>query len=94
VLCPGIIKTDIARKAAEREPFEGTQRSEAQTFVNGILVDTVQRGIDPSEVAERVLDAIRDEQFLILTHDHHADAITDRAESLANLELPPIVDYT
>lgn len=94
VLCPGIVKTDIARKAADRPAFAGTERSEAQEFVNGILVDTVQQGIDPAEVAERVVAAILDETFLILTHDHHADSITDRAEALANLELPQIVDYT
>ena len=64
-------------------------------FVNGVLVDTVDgHGIDPSLVADRVVAGIRSEQFLILTHDQHADAICDRAETLANLELPPIVDYT
>ena len=94
VLCPGIVRTDIANKAAAREPFPGTVRSEAQAFVNEVLVDTVRHGIDPDDVARRVIDAIRDEQFLILTHDGHSDAITDRAETLANLELPPIVDYT
>ena len=94
VLCPGIVRTDIARKAAERAPFPGTVRTEAQAFVNEVLVDTVQRGINPADVANRVVDAIRDEQFLILTHDQHADAICDRADTLANFELPPIVDYT
>lgn len=95
VLCPGIIKTDIANKAARRDASPGATPSDAQQFVNGVLVDVVnEHGIDPSLVAERVVDAIFDEQFLILTHDHHADAICDRAETLANLELPPIVDYT
>jgi len=93
VLCPGIVKTDIARRAAERAPAVGAT-SEAQTFVNGILLDTVRQGIDPAEVAGRVVDAILEERFLILTHDHHADSITGRAEELANLELPTIVDYT
>lgn len=94
VLCPGMVKTDIARKAVEREPFEGTERTGSQSFVNEVLVDVVEQGIDPSLVAERVVAAILEEQFLILTHDHHADAICDRADTLANLELPPIVDYT
>ena len=95
VLCPGIVKTDIARKAAAREPLQGTTTSEAQRFVNGVLLDIVdEHGIDPNLVADRVVDAIRDETFLILTHDHHAAHITDRAETLANHELPPIVDYT
>ena len=78
-----------------RDSRPGATPSEAQQFVNGVLVDTVDgHGIDPSLVADRVVAGIRSEQFLILTHDQHADAICDRAETLANLELPPIVDYT
>lgn len=95
VLCPGVVKTGIADRARDRAPLAGTTTSDEQRFVNDVLVDIVDTaGIDPAAVAERVLQAIRDEQFLILTHDHHTDAITARAEELANFELPTMVDFT
>ena len=94
VLCPGIIKTDIATRACDRDPFPGTERSDDQAFVNQLLADMVDVGLDPMFVAGRVVEAIRVEQFLIITHDHHADYILQRAAALSRRELPPIVDLS
>lgn len=94
VLCPGMIRTPIAEAVLNREPLPGTTLTDDQAFVNQILADVVATGIDPSHVADCVLNGIRDETFLILSHPHHAGEITKRAQHLAALELPPIVDYT
>lgn len=95
VLCPGIIKTPIAHTARDRGPQPGTDTSDEQRFINDVLVDIVDEGgLDPSVVGDRVVSAIRDERFLTLTHDHHAESIAARAHELAELQLPTIVDYS
>ena len=53
-----------------------------------MLAELLGEGIDPSDVAGMVVDAIRAERFLVLTHPHHAEAIRLRAEQLIAGQLP------
>ena len=47
------------------------------------LVEMIAGGITPSEVADQVVAAIRAEQFLVLTHDHHrADVLAAELDSV------------
>jgi NAD(P)-dependent dehydrogenase (short-subunit alcohol dehydrogenase family) len=94
LLCPGIINTNIALDAQDRPAREGVDSPADQQFVTDLLVDMVHRGKDPSMVAGLVVDAIRTERFLILTHDHHAGYLRDRGEDLANGEIPRLADYS
>jgi NAD(P)-dependent dehydrogenase (short-subunit alcohol dehydrogenase family) len=94
VLCPGIVATHIAERAAARPTKTGRPLAADQQFVTDLLNDMVPGGMDPADVADRVVDAIRAERFLILTHDHHAASITARAAELADRQLPSVVDYT
>ena len=94
VLCPGIISTNIATTAKERPNETGVDLGGDQSFVTDLLVDMVTNGKEPAEAAEAVVNGIRSEDFLILTHDHHADFIVARAADLAARRLPAIADYT
>ena len=93
VLCPGIINTNIARDAQERPAREGFRSPADQTFVTDLLVSMVDEGKDPAHAAACVVDGIRAEQFLILTHEHHAGYIVDRARDLEARALPALADY-
>ncbi len=94
VLCPGIVSTNIATRALHRPEETGRPLTDDQRFVTEMLIDLVPTGLDPAEVAGIVLDGVRAEDFLILTHGHHADSITSRAAELTTRALPSVVAYT
>jgi len=94
-LCPGMVRTGIADDVDAHRPVDlRTDATADQAFVNEALVEVTRQGIDPSEVARMVVDAIWDETFLLLTHAHHAQPLRDRAEELAAGRLPPRGDFT
>jgi len=92
VLCPGIINTrifssgrnrpDDAWAAGERpdEPVAATRIQEGDAFF--------AHGLPPEQVAEQVLQAIRDEQFWILTPDVPFDRISERTEGIVSMTNP------
>jgi hypothetical protein len=45
-------------------------------------------GMPPAVVAQKVVDAIRDEQFYVLTHDHFDATIRDRMEDILQRRVP------
>jgi hypothetical protein len=49
--------------------------------------------MDPAEVAGGVIDGIRTERFLILTHDRFAKDLVARTESLVAGELPTFPEF-
>ncbi len=94
VLCPGAINTNIAKDAQDRPAREGVAERADQQLVTDFLVDLVDRGKAPEHVADCVIDAIRAERFLILTHEEHADFILARAQELAGRQLPTLPNYS
>ncbi len=76
ILCPGGVATQLF--AADRNLPEGL-RGRVTTPVRERR--EVER-MDPREVGERVLDAVRANRFWILTHPERRDAIARRAEGL------------
>jgi NAD(P)-dependent dehydrogenase (short-subunit alcohol dehydrogenase family) len=94
-LCPGMVRTGIADDVNAHRPSELlVAATPDQDFVNEALVEVTRQGIDPSEVARMVVDAIRDERFLLLTHAHHGTPLVERATELAAGRLPPRGDFT
>lgn len=94
-LCPGMVATDIAVGSERHRPAElATAVTDDQAFVNEVLVEVTAQGIDPAEVAGMVVDAVRAETFLLLTHPHHAAALGERAAQLADGILPERGDFT
>ena len=84
VLCPGLVKTGIFTSERVRpERYGGTEHepTDLQEFHQAMMDGT---GIDASVVADRVLDAIREETFWILPHDELKSMVTARAQSIVS----------
>ena len=93
-LCPGVISTNIAKSHRNRPDHLSTTSTDDQAFVDSMLDEVVPTGLDPAVVAGRVIDGIRAEEFVILTHEHHAADITKRATELVARTLPSLADFT
>jgi len=85
VLCPGWVNTRIneadRNRPAElqKAPSEDTTMMEAgRQMLDGLL----KSGLQPSEVASKVFDAIREERFYILTHPEMTPMIQQRMEDV------------
>lgn len=66
VLCPGTVATRLSQTAEEAQAkLLGREPSSAVIEQNGALL---AQGADPDRVGEQVLEAMRDGQFLVITH--------------------------
>ena len=72
VLCPAWVKTRIAdsgrNRPASASASGGRDRTEQEKMMEGMIRAAVDSGIPPEVVAEKVLAAIVEEKFWILTH--------------------------
>jgi NAD(P)-dependent dehydrogenase (short-subunit alcohol dehydrogenase family) len=80
-LCPGAVRTGIGHSERNR-PDEPPAATESSEFVEQALRDLTERGAPPEEVAAMVLDAIRVNRYLQLTHDGYIGALRTRTEEL------------
>jgi NAD(P)-dependent dehydrogenase (short-subunit alcohol dehydrogenase family) len=91
VLCPGFVDTNIDEADRNRplgryeRPPEGTPEAAGREMFREIL----HSGQKPSEVAQKVFDAMVDERFYILTHPEFKDAVTARADAIVKDASPP-----
>jgi short-subunit dehydrogenase len=72
VLCPELISTGIGR--SERNRPEHLKRSEdgehpEREFVEKVIEQMITSGLDPSVMADRVVDAIHENRFYILSEE-------------------------
>ena len=79
VLCPGAVETHIFEFAATRpERFGGAYSRPQQEAMRG----APGRGLPPEVVGQRVLHAIRQREFYVLTHAGERAAIKARHERI------------
>jgi NADP-dependent 3-hydroxy acid dehydrogenase YdfG len=97
VLCPGVVKTNIA--SAQRNRPEHLQRQRqvsAGAKKNGArkqneaIAAALAAGKDPAEVAALVVEAVRDRRFWVLSHPEHLTDVRHRNESLHSLANPTL----
>ncbi len=94
-LCPGYVQTGLAATSMRSRPDElAVEATPITEVVMGALAAALDAGIAPASVATQVVAAIRSEQFLVLTHEHHRDHVLARAERLAANQLPEPGDYS
>ncbi len=91
VLCPGFVRTELMEKMtwADRlgqQPVATT--NPIGQMMDQALKDGVENGISPTDVAGRVVDAIRAEQFWILTHPEFGDIALERFRKAVAQENP------
>ncbi len=80
ILCPGAVTTSIFDSAATRpEQFGGAYSRPTQEALKSAFASA---SLDPVVVGHRVLQAIRDEQFYILTHTHERKAVQARLDRI------------
>jgi NAD(P)-dependent dehydrogenase (short-subunit alcohol dehydrogenase family) len=85
-LCPGFVRTNITN-ASRNRPAELQNEDEppldgVEEEIRAAMERAVQGGLAPAEVAEIVLDAIRKEQFWILTTDEFDGAVRGRVDGI------------
>jgi len=101
VLCPGVVRTNIA--TAQRNRPEELRRErrprpegEAPTETadarrrNANIAAALERGMDPSEVAAKVIEAMYERRFWVLSHPELLADVNHRNQQLADLENPTI----
>jgi NAD(P)-dependent dehydrogenase (short-subunit alcohol dehydrogenase family) len=77
VLCPGWVNTRIADSERNRPTHlaagPAADGGAQETTMRDVLQAMLAQGMSTDEVAGKVLDAIRTEQFWVLTHDDEGD---------------------
>ena len=85
VLCPGPINTNIVRSERNRPAeslAEHVDTPQGQRFWQ-MLTDSLAQGMDPDEVGELVLGAIRRDEFWIFTHPGMLKIVEDQLQRAA-----------
>jgi NAD(P)-dependent dehydrogenase (short-subunit alcohol dehydrogenase family) len=86
VLCPGFVSTRIGdsernRPADATKPATATETTR-QEMIRELTRQQVAAGVKPAEIAEAVLEAIRDDRFYVLTHPRFRKLIRIRMENI------------
>jgi NAD(P)-dependent dehydrogenase (short-subunit alcohol dehydrogenase family) len=88
-LCPGVVNTGIIDAGRNRPPeFRNDGESPRDPETQARIAAWAAGGMQPAEVAEKVVQAIRDNQLYLLTHDDYDDRIRDRMESILGRRNP------
>jgi NAD(P)-dependent dehydrogenase (short-subunit alcohol dehydrogenase family) len=82
VLCPGYVRTRIGESGRNRpERYGATQTPDPASPAGLLLAQIAERlrsGLDPSEVAARVLAAIREDELYVFTHPEMRGEVEER----------------
>jgi NAD(P)-dependent dehydrogenase (short-subunit alcohol dehydrogenase family) len=85
VLCPSSVDTKVMESERGRPPELGVEhRTEMAESVRLMIRDgfTGPTGLTPAQVAARVLDAIRNREFWIITHNDLASTVDTRFDGI------------
>ena len=90
VLCPEFVNTHICDAQRNRPQALQSASGEEQrdTEMMAKVRQLVEAGIPPSQVAETVFDAIRQEKFYILTHPKTKEIVQQRMEDILQEQMP------
>jgi NAD(P)-dependent dehydrogenase (short-subunit alcohol dehydrogenase family) len=86
VLCPGFVRTGIAdsdRNLPEHMVDATAEPTEEQDLMRAAMRDLVSGGLPPTEVAERILEAVKKDTFYILPHPQYAPQVAARGARIA-----------
>jgi NAD(P)-dependent dehydrogenase (short-subunit alcohol dehydrogenase family) len=87
-VCPGLVDTGISRSRRNRPSDLDRPQSEGAAFVELALADGTAGSMSPSAVADLVLEAIREERFLVPTRPSYARQLAERSDDLVARKLP------
>jgi NAD(P)-dependent dehydrogenase (short-subunit alcohol dehydrogenase family) len=82
VLCPSYVRTGIGESGRNRPQRYGTTQTFDPASPVGMMVaritENIQAGLDPSDVAARVLAAIAGDEFYVFTHPGMREEVDER----------------
>ena len=96
VLCPGFVNTQIMDSVRNRparlqnDPTEEQLGPGSEALIQ-FMRQAVEAGMPPQQVADIVFEAIRDENFYILTHPELKEAIRVRMEDILQERHPTLI---
>lgn len=86
VLCPGWVRTRIGESGRNRPERYGAATKPDPASPAGVfaarIVEQLKTGIDPADVAEQVLAAIRGDELYVFTHPEMRDEVVERFASI------------
>jgi short-subunit dehydrogenase len=92
VVCPGFVATRISDSSRNRPESTDTAvkvpETTQQAMIRELARQQVDAGLRPAEVAEMVLEAIRDDRFYVLTHPRFRKLIRLRMENILEGRTP------
>ncbi len=75
MVCPGLVKSKIYESDLIRPPELSTDVTPADEEFMRILPGLHEAGMDPDEIGEKVVRAIRQNDFYVFTHPDHRDEL-------------------
>jgi NAD(P)-dependent dehydrogenase (short-subunit alcohol dehydrogenase family) len=90
VLCPGWVQTRIHEAARNRPDAPEEDPEGATAGFAEVAAALIASGLEPDDVAQMVVDAIRTRRFYILTHPEWKPMISGRVEHILS-ESDPII---
>jgi NAD(P)-dependent dehydrogenase (short-subunit alcohol dehydrogenase family) len=88
VLCPGFVQTRIAESDRNRPAWAPDRAVEGTPEMRAAIQALVDGGIPTAAVADAVLDAVRSDNFYILTHPELDEALRTRFDDILERRPP------
>lgn len=86
VLCPEMVATQIESSARNRpaslQPESGPTESKERKLVEQGMAEAIKKGVPPAKIADRVLRAIQEERFYILSDGAWRKACNTRLDDI------------
>jgi NAD(P)-dependent dehydrogenase (short-subunit alcohol dehydrogenase family) len=86
VLCPGFVNTRIHESGRNRPSWAPQPQQDGAT--SELMRSVISTGMDPLEVADLVIDAVRTGRFYVLPHPHLQPAIEARLRAIVDGSAP------
>lgn len=92
VLCPEVVATNIGACSRNRPAGAGEPATETpeQALVRGALEKSIERGISPDAIADRVLRAVRERRFYVLAEGDWRRAAELRCDEVRHARNPTL----
>jgi NAD(P)-dependent dehydrogenase (short-subunit alcohol dehydrogenase family) len=91
MVCPGLVKSKIYESDRIRPAELSTDVTPADEEFMRILPGLHDAGMDPDEIGEKVLSAIRENRFYVFTHPDHRDELREIFdETIASFPVEPV----